>query len=151
MAKFTLKDYLKDRDVKYPKDFAPYKDNADRTVLVLNKFLANYPGQLVISSGFRPAALNNSVKGAATKSNHITCQACDFQDLDLKLWKYVLDNLDLAKALGIYFEDKRWTSSWVHMQIVPSASGKRIYIPNSNPADRPDLWSGTYDKKYDGK
>jgi len=62
MAKFTLKDYLKDRDVKYPKDFAPYKDNADRTVLILNKFLANYPGQLVISSGFRPAALNNSVK-----------------------------------------------------------------------------------------
>jgi len=37
------------------------------------------------------------------------------------------------------------------MQIVPPASGKRIYVPNSNPFDRPDLWSGTYDKKYDGK
>lgn len=149
MASFTLKEYLKGRDVTYAKDYAPYKANAAKTIELLNKFLAGFEGKLIISSGFRPARLNNSTIGAAAKSNHITCLACDFQDLDLKLWKYVLENLDLAKELGIYFEDKRWTSSWVHFQIIAPKSGKRIYIPNSNKPDRPDLFDGVYDKELD--
>lgn len=149
MASITLKEYLKGRDVTYSKDYEPYKLNALKTVETINKFLANYNSPLIVSSGFRPAKLNNSTYGAASKSNHITCLACDIQDLDLKLWKYVLGNLELAQKLGIYFEDKRWTSSWVHFQVVPSKSGKRIYIPNSNKPDRPNLWDGEYNKEYD--
>jgi hypothetical protein len=149
MAKITIDQYLKGRDITFAKDYEPYKLNAIKTVETINKFLSNYSGNLIVSSGFRPAKLNNSTVGAATKSNHIICLACDIQDLDLKLWKYVLENLQLAKDLGIYFEDKRWTSSWIHFQIVAPKSCKRIYVPNSNKPDRPDLWNGEYDKKFD--
>ena len=67
------------------------------------------------------------------------------------LMEYVLKNLNLAQALGIYFEDFRATPSWVHMQIVPPNSGKRIYKPNSSDWLSPQKWTGIYDSKYDGK
>lgn len=149
MAKITRDQYLMGRDKKYEKDFTKeLSDNTDRLIKYINLFLVDYKGTLKVTSGFRPAQLNNSIRGAANKSNHLMCLAVDFEDMDLKLWKYVMENLALAKQLGIWFEDKAYTSSWVHMQIVPPNSGNRIFIPNSNPPDRRDIFDGKYDKKY---
>lgn len=149
MASITLKEYLKGRDVTYSKDYEPYKDNALKTVETINKFLANYNSPLIVSSGFRPAKLNNSTYGAASKSNHIICLACDIQDMgSFPLMNYVLKNLQLAKDLGIYFEDFRATPSWVHMQIISPNSGKRIFKPNSSNWLAPQKWNGNYDSKY---
>ena len=153
MAKITIDQYLKGRDITFAKDYEPYKLNAIKTVETINKFLSNYSGNLIVSSGFRPAKLNNSTVGAATKSNHITCLACDIQDMNpFPLMQYVLNNLDLAKKLGIYFEDFRATPSWVHFAIIPPNSGKRIFKPNSSEWLTPNKWNGFYDTiKYDTK
>ena len=31
-------------------------------------------------------------------------------------------------------EDPQWTPTWVHLQIVPPGSRRRVYIPSSKPA-----------------
>jgi len=57
--------------------------------------------------------------------------------------------LDIAKKYGIYFEDMRWTKTWLHCQIVAPKSGKRIYIPSNQPAIDPTAWSGIYPSEFD--
>ena len=148
MAKVSKNEYYKGREKS--KEFKPeYDANATELLRKINIFIKDYPRPVSVSSGYRPASYNANVPGAANKSNHTTCRAIDILDMDLTVWKYCMEQLDLAKELGLYFEDKRWTSSWVHIQDVPPKSGKRMYVPNSNPADRPDLWDGRYSKEYD--
>ena len=150
--KITMEMYLQGRDTAYPMDYEPYKTNARQIVDTMNKFLADHLGYIIISSGFRPARLNNSIAGAAKKSNHIKCLAIDIKDLaPFPLMKYVLKNLELASELGIYFEDFRATPSWVHCQIVPPGSGRRIFKPNSSDWLSPNKWSGDYEDKYNNE
>ncbi len=139
--------YFKGRDKS--KDFKPeYEQNSAELIKKVNKFFQNYKKDLTITSGYRPASANQSA-GGAIKSNHLICRAIDILDMDLSVWRYCLENLQLAKDIGLWFEDKRWTSSWVHLQDLPPKSGKRIYIPNSSPPERKDIWDGNYDKKFD--
>lgn len=123
-------------------------DNIDKLVKAVNEFIKDYPHNLIITSGYRPEAYNKAV-GGATKSNHTKGLAVDFLDKDNRFWLYVLNNLDKAKVLGLYFENKNWTPSWVHVQLGGPKSGKRIFIPNTNPPTDPDLFNGKYDEKYD--
>jgi hypothetical protein len=147
--KLTISMLLKGRNEQFPKEYT--KEIADNLELLRGKvqeFLKEYSGHISISSGWRPAKLNDSV-GGATKSLHITGHAVDIIDTSMSVWNYVLDNLELAKSMGLYFEDKRATPSWVHIQTLPPKSGKRIFKPNSNPWQSEKLWSGVYDHGVD--
>lgn len=115
-----------------------------------NIFFANYPKPLIVTSGYRPKTINKAI-GGATNSLHQLCAALDIRDSNGEVWQFCLKNLELAKQIGLWFEDRRWTSispdkpnGWVHLQIYPPKSGKIIFIPNSKPPINTKIWSGTY-------
>ncbi len=86
-------------------------------------------GGKVVSSGYRPAAINAGV-GGSKKSAHMSCQAVDLRDnksQDLARW--CVKNTLLLEQAGLYMEDPRWTPTWVHLQIRPTRN--RIFIPYS--------------------
>lgn len=125
------------------------KQNVVELHSVLQAVRKAYGAPMRITSGYRPPELNATIAGAGAKSWHTQCLAADFADVDCKLWAWALSNLKLLKKLGVYLEDKRWTPTWVHMQIRPPRSKKRIFVPNSKPALKPELWDGKYPPELD--
>jgi uncharacterized protein YcbK (DUF882 family) len=103
--------------------------NLDKLLKALNKLRATYGKPMYVSSGYRPAQINENVKGAAKKSNHMLCLACDFADKDGELDKWCLANLDKLEEYGLYLEDPAFTPNWCHLQVVPPKSGKRVFKP----------------------
>ena len=124
----TRDEILMGRDKQYPLD-GTLQVNLEKLLKAVNKFRAVYGKPLKVSSGYRPAAINTTVKGAAKKSNHMICLAVDFVDRDGKLAEYCLNNLKLLEEFGIWLEDPAFTKGWVHMQAVPPRSGSRIFKP----------------------
>lgn len=146
----TKSELLKGRDKAYPKAYTKeISDNLDRLLVVMNQVRAAYGKPMTVSSGWRPPEVNEDTSNAAKASNHLKGLACDIADPKGDVMRWVLANLDLMQQLGLYLEDFRWTPTWVHFQIVPPGSGKRIYIPSTKPAPTPKRWDGKYDKKYD--
>ena len=111
------------REEKYPLNEEQELNLIDLLTKV-NQIRLAYGKPLIISSGYRPSAINSTVKGASKKSAHMSCQAVDFRDLDGSFGKWCLDNLELLKSNGLWMEDPRWTfrkngnvySGWVHIQ-----------------------------------
>lgn len=125
------------------------KDNAGKLLDKVNAFLHELGiSSAIANSGWRSPTINAGIPNAATGSKHLKALAIDLKDKDGELRKIILDNLQIAKNYGLYFEDMRWTPTWLHIQIVPPASGKRIFIPSTAPAIKPDAWSGTYDSQF---
>lgn len=145
----TKDEILMGRDKKYPEEYTEeISNNIDCLLDAMNVIRKAYNKPMVVASGWRPSAINEDTANAAKKSNHLKGLAVDIKDVDGKLWKWVLLNLDLMKRLGVYLEDKRWTPTWVHFQIVPPKSKKRIYIPSTAPAKANEIWDGKYDSKH---
>lgn len=119
---------LMGRNKQYPLD-GILEVNLEKLLKAVNKFRAVYGKPMRVSSGYRPAAINATVKGAAKKSNHMKCLAVDFVDRDGKLAEYCLNNLKLLEEFGIWLEDPAFTKGWVHMQVVPPRSGNRVFKP----------------------
>jgi hypothetical protein len=143
--------YWNGNDKKYPNDLTlEVDDNATKLLEAVNTFLANYQPMLLVSSGWRPKTHNTKI-GGAPSSNHIKGLAIDIKDTDNRVFQYVLQNLKLAEQLGLYFEDKRWTPTWVHIQLVKPKSGKRIFVPSSSAPLNAKIWDGKYDKSTDTK
>lgn len=145
----TKDEILMGRDKKYPKEYTEeISNNIDKLLEAMNQVRKAYNKPMFVASGWRPSEINESTSNAAKNSNHLKGLAVDIKDTDGKLWEWVLMNLVLMKKLGIYLEDKRWTPTWVHFQIVPPKSKKRIYIPSTAPAKADDIWDGKYDSRY---
>lgn len=143
--------YWNGNDKKYPNDLTlEVDDNATKLLEAVNTFLANYQPTLLVSSGWRPKTHNTKI-GGAPSSNHIKGLAIDIKDTDNRVFQYVLQNLKLAEQLGLYFEDKRWTPTWVHIQLVKPKSGNRIFVPSSSAPLNAKIWDGKYDKSTDTK
>lgn len=110
-----------------------------------------YGKPMYVNSGLRRQ--KDQPKNAAKKSSHLIGAAIDIDDDEEgTLWNWVKENLELIAETGLYLEDPRWThgnGSWLHFQIFPPRSGKRIYVPSSAPASAPHIWDGKYDKKLD--
>lgn len=141
---------LKGRDKQYPSDYtSEVSSNLDKLLIPLNKIREAYGKPMSVSSGWRPPAINGATPGAAKASKHMIGLACDIVDSDGSVMKWVLQNLQLMKDLGIYLEDFRWTPNWVHFQLGAPGSGKRIFVPSSAPAQSPSKWDGHYDSKFD--
>jgi hypothetical protein len=143
MVKLKLSEFTKGRPTTPEIDV-----NIANTISKIEMFLQSYTGEVIISSGLRDPGSNRAA-GGAIKSTHLTGEAIDIVDRDGKVWQYVLENLHFAQQIGLWFEDKRWTPTWVHIQTVPPKSLKRIYIPNTNPPLAPNAWNGEYSKSFD--
>lgn len=135
----TRDKYLKGRDKQYAKEWKAHPEleaNMNNTIALVNAFLSHIgvDWDVQVSSGWRPSAINNATNGAALLSNHMKCLAVDIVDIyPHPLMQLIIQNFDKAENYGLYFEDFNWTPSWVHIQIVAPKSGKRVYVPNSNP------------------
>lgn len=150
MAKqIKLSDFLKNRDKMYPKEYSKEIEmNCLKTIQAVDEFLKNFIDPITVASGWRDKQ-SNAAAGGAPSSCHLTGEAVDIKDTTGELWNYVLNHLEEARDLGLFFEDRRATPTWVHFQTRPVKSGKRIYIPNTKPFLAPDIWSGDYNHKYD--
>jgi hypothetical protein len=132
-----------------PEELSSDKAKNLATLLMrVNALLQHYKGPIKVNSGYRSPSINAAIGGAA-KSWHQECAAIDLSDADGQLWAYCLANLELCAELGLWLEDKRWTPTWVHLQIYPPKSGKRVFAPKAGPAPAPKAWTGHYDSKQD--
>lgn len=145
----TKENLLEGRDKQYPSEYtAEVSQNLDNLLVILNKIQTAYGKKFTVNSGWRPAAVNAGIPGAAVASNHMKGLAADIADADGEVMRWTIENLDLMKSLGVHMEDWRWTPTWTHYQIVPPKSGNRIYIPSTKPAIEPNRWAGKYLGKY---
>lgn len=75
--------------------------------------------------GFRPP---ETTVGAA-RSNHKRALAIDLFDPVGKIDAWCMAHLPQLEAFGIWIEHPERTSKWAHWQIVPPASGNRVFYP----------------------
>ena len=119
----------------------------------INVIRKAYAKPMYVNSGLR--RLQDQPANAASKSKHLIGAAIDLRDDDNgTLWKWCLKNLDLMAKVGLWLEDPRWThgaGNWMHFQIIPPGSGKRVFVPSSAKPSAPDLWDGNYDRSLDSK
>ena len=63
------------------------------------------------------------------KSAHLYCQAADIYDPDGSLKAWLQEDLSRLERYDLYCEDFEHTPTWVHFQINPPKSGRRIFKP----------------------
>ena len=124
----TKAEILMGRDKLYPLD-QEMQDNLQKLLVAVNLFQQHYGKPMIVSSGYRPAAINAKVKGAAKKSNHMVCLAVDFKDIDGSLDKFCTDNLNILEACGLWLEHPDSTPGWCHLQAKAPKSGNRVFKP----------------------
>lgn len=142
-----LADYWMGRDAKYPAQLTDaITDNArellGRVNLLLSWAIADHVQPALdrttgthVASGWRPPAINDATSNAAHASRHLTGEALDLRDTGTRdLARWCLRNLDALEEIGLWMEDPQWTPSWVHLQIVPPGSRRRVYCPSTKPA-----------------
>lgn len=95
----------------------------------LNRLQMYWQRQLVLTSGYRPPAINAKTAGAAKHSLHQICAAADIHDPEGKLAAYCLGDLPMLVHLGLYMEDPSATPGWVHLQLFAPKSGNRVFKP----------------------
>jgi hypothetical protein len=140
----TLADYLMGRREAHPLSYSDeIERNARRTVELVNDLLAsairagvdltdrNPRTGTIVSSGWRPPAVNAATPNAAVRSLHMTGEAIDIYDPDGALDEWLLTaagQSDLAR-LGLWQEHPAATKGWVHLQTRPPRSGRRVFYP----------------------
>lgn len=133
----TLDDFYKGRDIAYASELTPaIRQNAQLTVDCVNRLLAAFYASQpegayrTVNSGWRPPEVNATTSGAAKFSKHMTGQACDLSDDDEKLDAWCLgEGRATLELIGLWQESPQSTPRWCHVQIVPPASGNRVFIP----------------------
>ena len=127
----TLEVYLSQHD-EYAKEGELTDDirlNSAITVDRANQLMIAAHLDLGLRSGWRPAAANKAIPGAAAKSKHMTGQAVDIVDDEGELDDWCLDNPQRLERIGLWQEHPSFTKGWCHVQIVPPKSGKRVFYP----------------------
>ena len=147
----TKSELLQGRDKTFSSEYTDrISDNLDILVEKINVVRSAYGKPMRVNSGWRPASINGSIKGAAPNSNHTLGAAVDVSDPKGELRDWCLANLDVVAAAGLYLEDFRYTKGWVHFSFLPPGSKRRIFVPNKGLPPNPE-WCPVhkYDTKWD--
>jgi hypothetical protein len=95
--------------------------------------IINSPGLNRRRSGYRTREMQQSIyankKSVPMGSLHLVGAAFDALDRDGKIQRWVLDNLEFLERQDFYCESFERTAGWLHLQILPSKSGKRFFLP----------------------
>lgn len=89
----------------------------------------------ILTSGWRPAAYNAQVRGAAVRSLHIVGGACDIFDPEGEIDDFFYGTggsgfgPDLLVAHNLWMEHPAATKGWAHFQDSPPRSGRRFFYP----------------------
>ena len=114
----SLSDYLMGRHMTHPEEFVAnhIAPNANRMLAKVNGLLAELRIEVVkVSSGWRPRALNEKVKKAATNSYHIVGRAVDLVDSGRELAGKISARPELLAKYRLWMEDPSFTPTWVHL------------------------------------
>lgn len=126
----TLQQYYKGRDAIYGGLLTiELQNNAIETVDRVNQLLTAFSEDREVASGWRPPAVNSNTPGAAKKSKHMTCQACDLEDAEGDLDEWCMEHLNVLEKIGLWMEHPTATKGWCHVQTLPPKSGKRVFYP----------------------
>lgn len=124
----NLSDYLMGRTRDYPLS-DEQRTNALETVQRVNSLLVAFGEDRAVRSGWRPPEINSATPNAAPRSKHMTCQACDLDDVEGDLDEWCLENQSELERIGLWLEHPSATKSWCHVQTIPPKSGKRVFYP----------------------
>lgn len=137
----TLEQYFMGRDKTYAADLTPdIIRNATDLVERVNRLIERMGSAVtwendpdtrsLVSSGWRPPAINAATRGAAKRSNHMAGLAVDLYDPDGDLDDWLLNHLPaIGGEFGLYLEHPSATKGWAHLQSVPPGSGRRVFYP----------------------
>jgi hypothetical protein len=119
----TLADYYMGRDRLYTDELTPeLVSNAHQMVACANELLQRAGLRRAVNSGWRPAAVNATVRNAARQSKHMLCLAIDIEDDDGALDAWCMAHPEVLEVLGLWLEHPSATPSWCHVQIVQHGS-----------------------------
>ena len=113
----TLEAYFMGRRQTNFSEYKPeYADNATDLLSRVNPFLQELDIVSVkVSSGWRPASINESLSNSAKQSYHMIGKAVDISDADGKLDALVQARPDLLKKYGLWLESPASTPGWCHL------------------------------------
>lgn len=105
--------------------------NLERLLPLVNALLLDLGvTQAKVSSGFRPAAVNAKIPGAAKKSLHMRGLAVDLTDPEGTLAKLLLAKPNLLDKYGLWLENPTHTPGWMHLDLgTRAARPLRIFNP----------------------
>lgn len=104
----------------------------------INQVRVAYGKPMTVTSGYRSLSDHLRIyaeKGITDqskipmKSKHLSGQAVDIYDPDGALKNWAMLHMDLMEKVEFWFEDFTVTTTWVHFQVVPPGSGKRVFMP----------------------
>lgn len=128
-----------------------HQNNLAELLARINIVRKKYGKPMKVNDGYRRP--QDAPKNGSPTSWHYKGAAVDIDDNDAgDFAKWVIENLQLIKDAKLWIEDIRWTNgcgSWVHFQIYPPKSKKRVFIPSAQPPCNPNIWDGKYDKGLD--
>lgn len=134
----TLEGFYMGRDAQFERDLTDeIRANAAIMVERANKLLGRYVAATGdarprrVTSGWRPAAINANVPGAAPRSNHMLGRAIDIADASKSFKQWLMTPAGQAALVEceLWMEHPDATPTWVHVQIVPPRSGNRVFRP----------------------
>ena len=138
----TVEDYLGQHGAGHDDELTD-EMRADAQLLCdrVNAMLDEFGEDRGLRSGWRPKSINDKIKNAARGSKHITCQAVDVEDNNGELKDWVLQRADdgsypVLEKYELWAEYGGATPSWLHCQIIPPGSRKRVFFPNAQWAAR---------------
>lgn len=116
---------------KSPELTIELKANAENLCKRVNNLLnAIWRAKIIVSSGFRPAAINASLPNAAKKSLHMQCKAVDIVDLKGELKNAILERPSVLEDYGLWMEDKDATPGWCHLDCgIRSPRSPKVFKP----------------------
>jgi hypothetical protein len=112
----SLESYLMGRARQWPLT-DEQTANAHNLLARVNALLTDlgWSQTIVVSSGYRPASINGTIKGAAPKSYHTRCLAVDIHDPQQALGKLCASRPDLLRKHGLFLESLDSTRTWCHL------------------------------------
>lgn len=137
----SIAEYLRGYATQYPGECtAQLRTNAAETVARLNKIytFAAAAGVVLVpsprtksllTSGWRPRAVNARTKGAAAFSRHMSGEAGDTYDPHGELDDYCYNNQQMLEEIGLWMEHPAATKGYTHLQTVPPRSKRRVFYP----------------------
>jgi hypothetical protein len=111
----SVTEYLMGRDKDFPLDMQQARNMADLLSRV-NWLFGTLELHAMVSSGYRPSALNKKI-GGAKMSTHTVCAGIDLRDPNGDLAAKMLDHLDLLEECGLWLENPKATIGWIHLDL----------------------------------